>query len=287
MARHRKITSTPKARPLRAVVYVDESGHAHPNFSEVNAVAGVAIPADTFDTAALTGFVGDVFERRYGDRSRRSQKLRVSTLNDDELRRLSTLFRTRVWYLTYSSLEPHKPSDNATWDECWQGMSNAVQAAKRHVRKTNDLSHLDRLLEAVEEMRIKHPLWSWLIFRVVNDTAKLFRSSGRLPNVEVVIDEHGGHSPPQREYLRFLTRFCFATQFHEHYANRLSAVLGIVDDGQFRCRTSSDGIDDGILIADLIANGCRRLHRGQDRDGRIQRFFDQCSVHWQPKIEVP
>lgn len=269
-------------RTVPAIMYVDESGKVLPNFAEVNAVGAIAVPAVGSELHELTGLVGDLLQKRFGDRSSRKHKLVVHDLPDELVSKLADTIRTRHWYLAYDSLPPNTAEDDKAWNRIWNGMLDSIEHSKKKTHGSWEKARCDHLISVCSEMRVKHPLWTWFIFRVLSHMAKCFRNNGILPRIQVVIDEHGGHSAAQKEFLRFLTRFTFSTSFMEVYKDRLAFVLGVKLDGQFRCRTSSDDDDDGIHIANLVANASRRLRQGKDNDGRIQAFFDRCSVlKWQ------
>lgn len=273
----------PYLKPVPAIMYIDESGRAHPSFQEVNAVGALAIPATRNDLDAVTGFVGDVFERRYGDRSVRGpeHKFQIETLTDDERNRLADLIRRRVWYLGYSSLPPNTKEDDIIWDEIWSEIKEStIEAFERASNHADNPQRAAQIVNSIEAMKCAHPLWTWLVFMAINDIASLFRKNGLFPKMKVLVDEHGGHTAEHLEFLRFLTRFSFTTKYPELYSKRLSATLGLIYDDQFKCRASSDSKDDGIHIANLIANAARKLRRGRDKHGRIQAFFDRCSVTW-------
>lgn len=269
-------------RRLPAIMYLDESGKVQPTVKEVNAVGAIAIPNVRSERDALTGLVGDLLEERYGDRGSRKHKLVVHNLTDAQVERVADTIRTRYWFLGFDSLEENTPEDDQNWEKIWNGMTEMIGSAKERVSESHASRHCERLLEVCEEMRLKHPLWTWFVFRGMRHIADCFRSHAIFPVLQVVLDEHGGHSRGQQEFLKFLTRFTFCTTFHEFYQNRLSFVLGVRVDGQFTCRTSTDDDDDGIHIANLVANATRRIRQGKDANGRIQRFFDRCSAaKWQ------
>lgn len=275
-------------RPVSAVMYIDESGKVYPTVSEVNAVGALAIPHERSAVDLITNLVGTVMEENYGDRSTRDHKMTVENLTDLQLARIADTIRTHRWYVAYDSLPPNTPADDKIWAKLWTGMGDTIdEASRRSDSPPGAKAKCKTLRDACDEMRAKHPLWTWFVFRVQSHMAKLFHKNGLIPKIKVLIDEHGRHSPLQNEFLRFLTRFTFSTQFMEVYKDRLSFVLGLKLDGQFTCESSSDRQEDGIHFANLIAHAQRRIALGKDHGGRIQKFFDRCNATWSPVSAIP
>lgn len=266
----------PTFRPESGVLYVDESGQMRAPFPgappEFPLLGGLLIPNNARESTALRTLVARIQERL--------ASLKGPGAHFKEARHDPTALDWIAgdvhdrWCLAHPAVEVQGAEDFAGVVEA---MPSLIEQTRRNLRgeRKYDL-RLDFLSRRWAMRGPLYRIYLVVLFHLLRETARWFRSNGIVPRLSLVLDEK--LRPEDEDLLTFWLRLALMTEFPEVYAHRLGSVLGVDPCPEFSCRVSTDDAEDGLKIADVIAYAKRRVLLGTDDHGVYSRFLASCTA---------
>jgi hypothetical protein len=269
-----------QVRPL--LMLVDESGRLRapsPGASdEVGVLAAVLVPAYRQDLAQLNDIVRELKRRVLGN-SDSPDVVKARMCEDADLRFLATSIRHQYDWLLVTTGATYSANDAAEFAATIRDLGKGLSAADEGKPGAVNPDGLDPSLVAqtlrevelaYEALAERDPVFAALLFRLLVEITEHTRRSGLLPLIDARMD----HRPIEEGAVNTLARFTVFTQYREFYARRLGEMLGLRPTAGFSARFTTDHVQSGLILADILAGARSRVLRGDDPDGRWARFLD-------------
>ena len=268
-------------RPL--LMLVDESGRLRapapgaPN--EVGVLGALIVPAYPHDLGELRDMVRRLKKGVLGNPDS-PEVVKAGMCGEGDLRVLAASIKHQYdWLLaftstTYSAADAEKFRD--TIRDLGKGLSNAQEAKPNAAGHPGGLNHelvataLRRVEAAYERLAERDPVYAVLLFRLLVDATERLRADGILPLFEAHLDER---PRAEGEAVNILARFAVYTQYPEVYSKRIGELVGLEPTRGFTGHFTSDDVQAGLIVADILAGAKSRVLRGDDPDGRWGRFM--------------
>lgn len=243
--------------------YVDESGQMRGDGDHRPLLAGVAVPAAderlisdlTLQVRSLlcSGSAAGPIKGAHLHAAPQAYELVATTMK-------------RRWGFDYVCLKDGLPGRTQALRDLIEGVEEMLGGRSAWAWQALGVSQTDHRVKALQDQlrraKKKQPTYLAMLFMLLTTHAAWFRQKNFFPRVEVVLDE-GKLRKQDKELLNFVVAVAFFGAFPETLPDWPRRVALGLETG-FSCRTGSDLLDPGLVLADAVAYAASRVERGED-----------------------